>query len=307
MSETARSALQRIPSLVSLSTLAMASDFSYECPSGMFSLLCAVTGSCSLAAADRSIHLVGSRMALLSGSISYRLKDASPDLAVTRLDFSISCGGICGYGLVQLGEIFPETLTLMETHGACVEFEDAGSVVLSALQNLHSFASFPPEQRNLQTILALCTILGGISASLEGQAGRQRCQNPHVRKALDYIEANYMCGISTEDIARAGGVHVGHLHRIFPAETGMTVGEYLTHLRIEKAKSLLMHTDVSNAAIATRTGISSQQYFCRLFKKETGMSPQEYRKSYALTCKYDPAFYPAPIPGADPEKEAARE
>ena len=67
MSETARSALQRIPSLVSLSTLAMASDFSYECPSGMFSLLCAVTGSCSLAAADRSIHLVGSRMALLSG------------------------------------------------------------------------------------------------------------------------------------------------------------------------------------------------------------------------------------------------
>ena len=84
MSETARSALQRIPSLVSLSTLAMASDFSYECPSGMFSLLCAVTGSCSLAAADRSIHLVGSRMALLSGSISYRMKDASPDLAVTR-------------------------------------------------------------------------------------------------------------------------------------------------------------------------------------------------------------------------------
>ena len=37
------------------------------------------------------------------------------------------------------------------------------------------------------------------------------------------------------------------------------------------------------------------------------MSPQEYRKSYALTCKYDPAFYPAPIPGADPGKEAARE
>ena len=59
---------------------------------------------------------------------------------------------------------------------------------------------------------------------------------------------------------------------------------------------------IPSASIATRIGISSQQYFCRLFKKETGMSPQEYRKSYALTCHYDPETYPAPIPGSDPEK-----
>jgi two-component system response regulator YesN len=115
-----------------------------------------------------------------------------------------------------------------------------------------------------------------------------------------------MFSISTEDIARAAGVHVGHLHRIFPAETGMRIGEYLTHLRVEKAKSLLMHTDIPSSSIATRIGISSQQYFCRMFKKETGMSPQEYRKSYALTCHYDPAFYPAPIPGNDPENEEAK-
>ena len=51
----------------------------------------------------------------------------------------------------------------------------------------------------------------------------------------------------------------------------------------------------SDASIATRIGISSQQYFCRMFKKETGMSPQEYRRSYALTCEYDPSVYPAPI------------
>lgn len=98
---------------------------------------------------------------------------------------------------------------------------------------------------------------------------------------------------------------MGHLHRIFPEETGMRIGEYLTHLRIEKAKSLLMHTDIPNSSIATRIGISSQQYFCRMFKKETGLSPQEYRKSYALTCLYDPAVYPAPIQGADPEREEA--
>ena len=43
------------------------------------------------------------------------------------------------------------------------------------------------------------------------------------------------------------------------------------------------------------------KYLGSLFKKETGMSPQEYRKSYALTCHYDPEFYPTPIPGGDPK------
>ena len=130
------------------------------------------------------------------------------------------------------------------------------------------------------------------------ESRRNRSIRP-VRTLKEYIEANYMLSISTEDIARVAGVHVGHLHRIFPAETGMRIGEYLTHLRIEKAKSLLMHTDIPNSSIAMRIGISSQQYFCRMFKKETGMSPQEYRKSYALTCHYDPEFYPTPIPGSD--------
>jgi AraC-like DNA-binding protein len=281
----------------------MAADFRYECPAGMFSLLCAVSGSCNLVTADSSIHLVGSRMAFLSGNLSYQMKDASRDLAVSRLDFSTSLGGICGYGLAQITQVFPRSRELIEAHGACIGFEDSGAVILSALRNLQTFSAFPPEQRNLQTTLSLCAILGGISAAIQSQESRRHCLNPHVRKALEYIEGNYMCNISTEDIARAAGVHVGHLHRIFQAETGMTIGEYLTHLRIEKAKLLLMHTDIPNASIASRTGISSQQYFCRLFKKETGMSPQEYRKSYALTCEYDPSFYPAPIVGPARETE----
>ena len=293
---------QRIPSIVSLSTIAMATDFQYECPSGMFSLLCAVTGSCTLIAAGREIPLVGSRMAFLSGNIRYRMKDASPDLSVTRLDFSVGSGGVCSYGLNQLERTYPRVWDLMEEHSSCVDFEDSRAVVLSSLRNMLSFSAFPPEQRDLQTTLTLCAILGGISEAMNAENARGRCYSPRVRKALDYIESNYMFSISTEDIAGVAGVHVGHLHRIFPEETGMRIGEYLTHLRIERAKTLLMHTDIPSASIATRIGISSQQYFCRLFKKETGLSPQEYRKSYALTCQYDPDFYPAPITGPDPEK-----
>lgn len=304
MDQLTSGALQRIPSLVSLSTIAMAADFRYECPSGMFSLLCAVTGNGTLSAGDRSIHLAGSRMAFLSGGLHYQIRDASPELAVSRLDFSTSLGGLSGFGLAQITEKFPRCRELMEVHGNCVEFEDPGAVIQSSLRNLQAFSALPPEVRNPQTVLTLCTIIGGISTAIDLQSSRRHCYSPHVRKALDYIEANYMMSISTEDIAGAAGVHVGHLHRLFPEETGMTINEYLTHLRIEKAKTLLMHTDIPNASIATRAGISSQQYFCRLFKKETGMSPQEYRKSYALTCQYDPEVYPAPILGSGGEGEA---
>ena len=177
MDEMIRGPLQRVPSLVSLSTIAMAADFQYECPSGMFSLLCAVTGSCTLIAGERSIHMIGSRMAFLSGSLRYRMKDASPDLAVSRMDFSTSLGGICGYGLAQIGEVFPQSRELIEAHGSCVEFEDSGAVILSCLRNLQSFASFPQDQRNLQTALTLCAVLGGISAALQAQSSRQRCFN----------------------------------------------------------------------------------------------------------------------------------
>ena len=131
-------ALQRIPSLVSLSSIAMTTDFRYECPSGMFSLLSAVTGSCTLVAADREIRLAGSRMAFLSGSLQYRMKDASPDLSVTRLDFSTSCGGVCNYGLTWLESRFSHVRNLMEGHGVCVDFEDSRAVILSSLRNVQA-------------------------------------------------------------------------------------------------------------------------------------------------------------------------
>ena len=73
-----------------------------------------MTGSCTLIAAEREIRLAGSRMAFLSGSLSYQMKDATPDLSVTRLDFSAGSGGICGYGLAQLEKMYPRVRKLME-------------------------------------------------------------------------------------------------------------------------------------------------------------------------------------------------
>ena len=61
----------------------------------------------------------------------------------------------------------------------------------------------------------------------------------------------------------------------------VSITEYLTELRVEKAKMLLARTDVPIIEVADYIGLNSRQYFSMLFKKMTGMSPAAYRKSKA--------------------------
>ncbi|MNB95032.1 Bifunctional transcriptional activator/DNA repair enzyme AdaA [compost metagenome] len=74
-------------------------------------------------------------------------------------------------------------------------------------------------------------------------------------------------------------VHPGYLHRIFKAQTGRTLTDYLNLLRMEKAKMLLGQSEIPVAEIADYVGISSRQYFHLLFKKYAGVTPVEYRNS----------------------------
>ncbi len=101
----------------------------------------------------------------------------------------------------------------------------------------------------------------------------------YVKNAVTYIHHHYDCDIQVKDIAASVNVHPGYFHRIFKASMGCTVMEYLTSIRMEKAKMLLAHTDIPIADIASYIGINSREYFSSLFKKHTDSTPLHYRKS----------------------------
>jgi AraC-like DNA-binding protein len=101
----------------------------------------------------------------------------------------------------------------------------------------------------------------------------------YVKKAVAYIHHHYDCDIQVKDIASAVNLHPGYLHRIFKTHMGCTVMEYLSSQRVEKAKMLLAHTDIPVIDISDYIGINSRQYFSSIFKKHTGKSPLEFRKS----------------------------
>ncbi|RME82174.1 MAG: helix-turn-helix domain-containing protein [Caldilineae bacterium] len=99
-----------------------------------------------------------------------------------------------------------------------------------------------------------------------------------VRKAMAYIHSHYAESISRQDLARYVGMHEDYLSYCFRQEVGMTPVAYLNRYRVKRAKELLLQTERSITAIAMDVGFSSSSYFSRLFRREVGVSPMEFRR-----------------------------
>ncbi|MDR0503413.1 MAG: response regulator [Treponema sp.] len=101
-----------------------------------------------------------------------------------------------------------------------------------------------------------------------------------IMKARDYIDRNFSSAdISLYSTASCVGISPNHLSTVFTQETGENFIEYLTRVRIDKAKQLLWETSMKSADIAHETGFSDPHYFSSIFKKNTGFSPREFRLS----------------------------
>ncbi len=98
-----------------------------------------------------------------------------------------------------------------------------------------------------------------------------------------YIRQHYKDDqLSLFDISRQIAVSSSHLSKIFSQETGQTMTDYLTLIRINKAKELLKLTRYKTFEIAFQVGYKDPHYFSNLFKKVTGLTPTEYRKHSSI-------------------------
>lgn len=97
------------------------------------------------------------------------------------------------------------------------------------------------------------------------------------KRAIDYINANYIVYITIGEIAQVLGLDRRYFCRIFKSETGFTPQEYLINLRMEKAKGLLLNKPYSVADIARSVGYEDMYNFSKMFKKHYGVSPLNFR------------------------------
>ncbi len=104
--------------------------------------------------------------------------------------------------------------------------------------------------------------------------------SPLIRNALNYIQFNLNSELNVSSIAKYLCITPNHLYRTFKNEVGMSVIDYINKKRIEESIKLIKTTNLQIQRIAEKVGINDISYFSKLFKKQVGKSPTQYRKEF---------------------------
>lgn len=99
-----------------------------------------------------------------------------------------------------------------------------------------------------------------------------------IHRALTFIRNNYTQKITMEQTAAEVYLSPSFFSKIFSAEMGCSFTSFLNRLRIEKSKQLLLSDRVKLVDVALSVGYEDQSYFCKVFRKHTGMTPKKFQK-----------------------------
>lgn len=97
-------------------------------------------------------------------------------------------------------------------------------------------------------------------------------------KAKKYIDMHYQEDISLDDLSGMYDISPFYFSKVFKTQTGVTFTDYITGVRVNKARELLEGTNKSMKEICSEVGYSDPNYFSRIFKKNTGVTPTEYKE-----------------------------
>jgi two-component system, response regulator YesN len=139
--------------------------------------------------------------------------------------------------------------------------------------NANDFGSIHKLYQYLSDTLVAC-----LQKALED---KKQLDTKPIREAKQYIQNNYMKQISLEEVSQTVGFNATYFSSLFKKETGYTFLEYLSEIRINKAKELLKETNHNVTVICEQVGYSDIKHFTKIFAKHTNLKPNEYRKLYS--------------------------
>ena len=158
-------------------------------------------------------------------------------------------------------------------HGVSASF---GKTVLAGLERANSGC---PQLCHEACILECLSCVADADVIQDkGLFSMQTC----VKNAIAYMKYAYPNKINVSDVAEYVGFERSYFYRVFKEETGVSPSEYLTRLRIRRAKELLSAGE-SVKVTAYSVGIDDIYYFSKLFVNKTGVTPSEFKKQHSIS------------------------
>ena len=109
--------------------------------------------------------------------------------------------------------------------------------------------------------------------------------SPSVKNAVLIIESNLSGELSANSLAKSQELSLGYFSTLFKRETGKSISDYIREKRMKRAAHLLRTTDMQIQSIAAACGILDVQYFSKLFRREYGVSPKQFKENQVISKK----------------------
>ena len=155
--------------------------------------------------------------------------------------------------------------------------------ILRQLENICYLHRMKREDSYMKAQLdfAMAQLYAGLSYYIdEKKAEQSPRKQDRIGKMIRYINQNLEEDINLEELSAQFGISSRYVRKYFLQQMGMKCTEYITMLRIGKAKELLWEPSYSITDVALMAGFNSSQYFCRSFRNYVGMTPAEYRRMW---------------------------
>lgn len=182
-------------------------------------------------------------------------------------------------GFLQIGQVFLKQPTAAQFEKVVRQTEKWGVKTSRSVLKKAFFSGKVLTAAKHRSALKLLTIFAQHLSALSNQVFIQseNAEPPVIAKARAFITEHQTEALSLGRVAKAANVSSYYLCKLFKKIAGISFTEYVTRLRIEKSKNLLLNPNLRISEIAFEVGFQSLTHFNRVFKKILGRSPTQYR------------------------------